>query len=84
MYKMRGYIWRWRRNVYARLMINSKSDHYITECYNLGGAIWHPRCGPGPDAKTEVDGPMSIDGQVSSKKCTRMILILILILLHDV
>lgn len=45
---------------------NSKSYNYITECYNLGGAIWHPRCGPGPDAKTEVDGPMSIDGQVSS------------------
>lgn len=25
-----------------------------------GGAIWHPRCGPGPDAKMEVDGPVGL------------------------
>lgn len=27
-----------------------------------GAAIWHPRCGPGPDGKMEIDGPL--DGQV--------------------
>ena len=27
-----------------------------------GGAIWHPRCGPGPDGKMETE--VQLDGQV--------------------
>lgn len=30
-----------------------------------GGAIWHPRCGPGPDARIEDYSFYDMDGQVS-------------------
>lgn len=33
------------------------------EMYMQGGAIWHPRCGPGPNAKVD-DSFDGIDGQV--------------------
>jgi actin-binding LIM protein len=35
------------------------------EMFMQGGAIWHPRCGPGPDGKMEIDGPL--DGQYYSQ-----------------
>ncbi|XP_054168729.1 actin-binding LIM protein 2-like [Oppia nitens] len=30
------------------------------EMFMQGGAIWHPRCGPGPDGKMEVDAPIDL------------------------
>ena len=55
------------RKCLCRVLINSYKiiiSYIDINNFELGGAIWHPRCGPGPDGKMEVDGPL--DGQVTN------------------